>query len=698
MPDNSTTPGIEINITGNIDGLRDAMNQATREARTFSNSGITPLVSSLQNAYNAQRNFQRSLSAGNLTIRDSRGVFVNARTAINSTTDATARLASSTNRTGQVVTNFGRILSDLPFGFIAIQNNIDPLVASLGLGAGLGLAFTIAGAAATTLIQKYGSLSNAYDALFGNLTATEKAQKQLNKAQEEGSKNSDVEIAHLSALYTAAQNVNIPISEREKIVRKLQEQYPSYFGNLNKEILLTGRATEQYNKLRDSIIANATSKAIDEEIGANAKSLRDLQKEYKDLVRNQLAAANRAEDIRREIDNFKIDDANNSTKELFQRFQKSELERQFKSAQQAVESYNRILSKNKEAQADVMSQSKSLADEQQKLAASFTDVLVDIDSDNKGSKKIKTVSDILAEMRKELSGVDTEAQLLGGSIDNLNGERIKIIKSAFDELKTILPPTNSELQKLAKELERLGAAQIGEKTIGIRLQDSAKQLRKTDVTKGLGLDIDLVNVDQNQKNLNDTIDKLKKDTEDKISKTTIKWGNISSGLGAAVVDVGTQFRALATNMASGLGEVIAGVVSGGDSLGKSLYKLVGVMASFLKDFGRSLIEAATLKIIAEKTLLSNPYVALAAGVAAIAVGSLLQNKMPSFATGGGVYAPTVARIGDNPGREEYVIPSEVLDKLSNRRATTNITGIIRGNDILLVTNRSARSNVRINGV
>jgi hypothetical protein len=96
------------------------------------------------------------------------------------------KVADSAKGARIALTNVSQIAQDLPFGFIGIQNNIPGLVQSFGklssesggvvaalkamgsalIGpAGIFLAFSVATAAVTTLISKYGSLSAGLDAL-----------------------------------------------------------------------------------------------------------------------------------------------------------------------------------------------------------------------------------------------------------------------------------------------------------------------------------------------------------------------------------------------------------------------------------------------------------------------------------------------------------------------------------------------------
>jgi len=99
------------------------------------------------------------------------------------------KTVSSSGQATLALSNLGRVASDAPFGFIAIANNIEPLIQSLqGLGktsggiggtlkalgasligpGGLLLGFSLVSSAITVAVQKYGSLGNAINALFGS--------------------------------------------------------------------------------------------------------------------------------------------------------------------------------------------------------------------------------------------------------------------------------------------------------------------------------------------------------------------------------------------------------------------------------------------------------------------------------------------------------------------------------------------------
>src|SRR6478609_581408 len=101
-------------------------------------------------------------------------------------------VAKTTGSATQALTNFNRVVQDAPFGIIGIANNIDPLVqsfqklkaesgstgaaikslvATVGGPTGVLFLFSALSTAATVLVQKYGSLGNAYDVLTGKTKA-----------------------------------------------------------------------------------------------------------------------------------------------------------------------------------------------------------------------------------------------------------------------------------------------------------------------------------------------------------------------------------------------------------------------------------------------------------------------------------------------------------------------------------------------
>ena len=115
-----------------------------------------------------------------------------------------AALPNAAGKSAQALTNLNRVIQDAPFGIIGIANNIDPLVQSFqslktstgstkaALGAllsslagptGLLFAFSAISTGATLLVQKYGSLGQAFKVLTGQAKELTEEQKKYAESQ-----------------------------------------------------------------------------------------------------------------------------------------------------------------------------------------------------------------------------------------------------------------------------------------------------------------------------------------------------------------------------------------------------------------------------------------------------------------------------------------------------------------------------------
>ncbi|MDE6079555.1 MAG: phage tail tape measure protein [Duncaniella sp.] len=91
------------------------------------------------------------------------------------------------------------------------------------------------------------------------------------------------ELDRLDALYKATQDNTKSQKERIAAVKDLQRTYPTAFGNLSQEKILTGEAASAYDLLAQNIIKAAKAKAAAEKIKDNEKLLLDLEIEREDL-------------------------------------------------------------------------------------------------------------------------------------------------------------------------------------------------------------------------------------------------------------------------------------------------------------------------------------------------------------------------------------------------------------------------------
>ena len=160
--------------------------------------------------------------------------------------------------------------------------------------------------AGVTVLTLYGKEITSWVAsLFKGKTAIDTAAaalEQFNSAMAQGSVSAQSELTKLNLLYNAATDLSKPYEERAEAVKKLQDIYPAYFGNMAAEQIMVGNAVGAYENLRDAIIEVAQAQAAKDIITENAtKRLKiTTSNEYK---RIQLYA-NRIDELQSKINDL----------------------------------------------------------------------------------------------------------------------------------------------------------------------------------------------------------------------------------------------------------------------------------------------------------------------------------------------------------------------------------------------------------
>lgn len=160
--------------------------------------------------------------------------------------------------------------------------------------------------AGVTILTLYGKeITSWVTSLFKGKTAIDAAAaalEQFNSAMAQGSVSAQSELTKLNLLYNAATDLSKPYEERAEAVKKLQDIYPAYFGNMAAEQIMVGNAVGAYENLRDAIIEVAQAQAAKDIIRENAtKRLKiTTSNEYK---RIQLYA-NRIDELQSKINDL----------------------------------------------------------------------------------------------------------------------------------------------------------------------------------------------------------------------------------------------------------------------------------------------------------------------------------------------------------------------------------------------------------
>lgn len=189
-------------------------------------------------------------------------------------------VTKGSNQAANALTNLGRVAQDAPFGFIGIQNNLNPLLESFQRlktesgstsGALKALAGSLIGPAGLGLALSVGSallltFGDEIAALFKGTSSLSKANEELKKSID-GFKNSAAkEIISFKELAMVAANANIPLNQRIQAVKDLQKDYPAYLSGLSQEDILAGKLGTAYDQIVTALKAKIALQAAEERL------------------------------------------------------------------------------------------------------------------------------------------------------------------------------------------------------------------------------------------------------------------------------------------------------------------------------------------------------------------------------------------------------------------------------------------------
>jgi len=629
-------------------------------------------------------------------------------------------LTVGANQAGNALTNLGRVAQDAPFGFIGIQNNLNPLLESFGrlrqetgsngaalraLGqslvgpAGLGIALSVV-SAAVLFYQQYQQRANkAVKEAKTDADAYVNSLDQVTQAQLKGSKNAQKEITELNTLYAITQDVSLSTKQRGDAVDTLQSKYPEYFKNLSDETILNGNAEAAYKRLATAIIETAKARAAQDLITKN--SSRQLENEQKVIDLEAQNIKNRQALIKAQ----QLESASNQgTSSLTGGAGSITAARKVYESTKLVEDTQKQINNLKTDSNIIDSKNLKLTEAitaSIKQGADLTD-----NATESTGKKFKTLAEILKELDNALKV--NEAQY-NATFAEKNTGKISAYQSAIDSLITNgYNPAADAVKRLREEQQKLFQLEAGSTT---SLEEALNKRRKSQVAdpKLVGKASKGVTTPTGS-----SITRIQAEQE-AILKSQQRF---NQDMDALVVD---GVAGTISNIGSAIGEAL---MAGGDIFSAAGGALLAGFGQFLDQFGKLLVEygaAAVLKSKLDAAILI-PGAGIFAGAAAIAAGIALQiaagaigslasgksqggnkgkNSQPTaFANGGVVFGPTNALIGEYAGARnnpEVVAPLSKLKSMIGGGEQIYIAeNVIRGQDIVTIYKKASSTLRRVN--
>lgn len=489
---------------------------------------------------------------------------------------------------GPLLTVFGSLLTFVP-NLITKFNALKDAFVGIGTVIAANPYTALAVAIAAIALATYAWYSNTEKVLTG--------QEALNKAVAEGNKNAATEIGTLDKLYASATNVKLSVEDRKDAVKKLQELYPAYFQNLDQENIKNGKAVTVYNELRDAIFNKARAVAVDLELQNRANSRIQKELELRDNIAKTEAEIVR---LKKGANEIVVQEASASERTARIVVTKSELiaaqTKLLKIQQDNLSSYNKTNRESDEAlfkaKEEFSAKSGKLSENEALKLDAVSGALEGVKVASEDVVKVGTIEfyqNQIKDLEALQNSVATTSEEYSRFADKITGLQLKIDKI-------------SQSPKLAP--------------IGIKVDDKFDPKSLIAISGGF--------------------EKLVTEMQSKAGGLQAVSASMKTTMVDLTATVNTAIEGLAESAAVGLGEAVGGIISGTSSMADAMSGMLGLVGSFMKELGKSLI-AAGIAAEAFKKLTAHPFLAIAAGIALVALGSVVQNKFnagPKFENGG----------------------------------------------------------------
>lgn len=268
------------------------------------------------------------------------------------------------------------------------------------------------------------------------------------------------------------------------------------------------------------------------------------------------------------------------------------------------------------------------------------------------------------------------------------------IKDDLGLFKKETKETSEEVDNLAESTGNLNTETTTGTTTTTKMGESLVNLTPKVATLGATTGVMTMKLAKSNQEMDQGIDKMDRMilTAKALSEQLTELAN------QALVDVAVGFADMA-------GQALVGAASFADLGRFAIESLAGLMTQVGQIAVQTGIAVAGIKVAIQSL---NPAVAIAGGLALIALAGAIKGKMsqvggeggsiPALAEGGVVTGPTLALIGE--GREsEAVIPLSKLNTMMEGGGSgrTEVFGRISGSDILLSSERAGRNRTRQRG-
>lgn len=612
---------------------------------------------------------------------------------LESVASATSKMTSEAGKGRLIAFAFGQVIRDAGFfsqsfglGLLAISNNVPMLVDQLANGikvlAPFAGAISLVGSLLTAGLTIWAYSSMAVKENQQSMEEWRKSLDDVTESQLKGRQAALDEVTTLDLLYSASQDASMSLRERAKAVNELQDKYPSYFGNLSDEAVLTGNANNAYKNLRDTLIQVAEARAAQDILVENSKKRLDNEFKISQLESDRVKAAERLNALR-------------STANQEEGALRSEAISSTDYLLDAEKNLSTIVAKINSLKKDNVAIDKENSAIVTKIKNTTKDIgVVAITGDVSGNKDLKETIDLWEKLNTKLQQVNADPTT--SYFDKLT-QSIKAHKDALDAAVAKYGPASEEVKYLQDVLSGLNTEmqkQTQTSSVTKLISDFNDKLK--DINNTAGATTEQINK-MSAEAISDLIIKLQALNGDGALTGTINKLMEMQGKFTEGAVKGTEFGAQIAEMAAG---PIAGAFEQMLESGKfSVEGLIQVIGGLIKK-----LIAAALAALLLSTLLGG----LGGGggkgtgfkdIFGMITGMKMGGGSTPMASGGIVSGPTQALVGEYPGAKsnpEVVAPLDKLQSIIGGASGSSQGGgvletRISGNDLVILMDRANKT-------
>lgn len=317
-----SAPILKVDIAANANQLLAAINKAQSK---FDELGAK--INSLPTGDKQFNKISRELARTQNTLKQLSDSYNKLGVETEQVAPKLQQLGNSSKSARTALTSLSLTIQDLPFGFLGIQNNLPGVIQGFGnlttttngkvlpalkeigkslLGpAGIFLGFSAVTSIITVLVQKYGSLGNAIDAIFNKQSALSaeikkatdnyqeyiKNQRSVSEVTDKGITSQSGQIAIIEQLTKKATNLTTSQKDQKNALLQLQQISGDYYGNLK-------IGAENTDKIKEATIAYTKALQAKAKIEQYSNQISDIdfqlaqQKRFTNQLKNTKDSSN----------------------------------------------------------------------------------------------------------------------------------------------------------------------------------------------------------------------------------------------------------------------------------------------------------------------------------------------------------------------------------------------------------------------